>query len=119
MNAILESEIVKLRTIAEEEKKKTDETRFKIVAATKRCDRVMKRLEDLRGATVVKEDGLNKVIKDLEAKVETQSESELTLNATISELFKGEGVDWDMAIEAEGLTPIRETLFNLAMKSTK
>lgn len=90
-----------------------------IVAATERCSRTMKRLDDLRAATEVREDGLNKVFSDLEARVKTQFESELTLNFTISELRKGEGVDWETAIEAEGFAPVRETLFNLALKSTK
>lgn len=119
LKATLESEIIKLWTIAEEEKKKTEEARFETIVATEWCDRMMKRLEDLRGATVVKEDSLNKVINDLEARVKTQSKSELTLNTAISELCKGEGVDWEMAIEVEGFTPVRGTLFNLALKSAK
>lgn len=41
------------------------------------------------------------------------------LNSTASELHKGEGVDWEMAIEADDFAPVRETLFNLAMKQAK
>lgn len=86
----------------------------------------MKMLEDLQGATAVREDGLNKVISELEAKVKLQMERELKLNSdiselntTVSKLRRGEGVDWEVVVEAEGFTPVRETLFALAMKSPK
>lgn len=68
LNTNLENEIVKLRTVAEEEKKRAGEARFEFVAVTKRCGCIMKRLEDIRKTTIVTEDGLNKVINELEAK---------------------------------------------------
>lgn len=83
------------------------------------------RLEDLRGATAAREDG-NKVINELEAKVKLQVENELKLNsdifelnATVSKLRKGEGVDWEVAKKAEDFAPICETLFTFAMKSAR
>lgn len=45
LNTTLENEIVKLQTIFEEEKKRADEETFESVAVTKRCGRIMKRLE--------------------------------------------------------------------------
>lgn len=88
LNATLESEVVKLQTISEEERKKTEEAKIEVVAATERCSRTMKRLDDLRAATEVREDSLNKVISDLEAKVKVQTENELNLNSIISLLCK-------------------------------
>lgn len=62
-------------------------------AAMKRSERTLKRHEDLWAATEVREDDLNKVISDLEAKVKSLLENELKLSSTISAHRKGEGVD--------------------------
>lgn len=113
-------------TIAEEEKKKKEEAKLEAVTATERFSSVMMRLKDLREVTVAREDGLNNVISELEAKVKLQAENELKLkfdifelNSTTSKLRKGEGVDWDMVIKAEDFAPVHDILFTLAMKSAK
>lgn len=100
LNVNLEAEILKLRFAVEEEKKKKEEAKMEALAAVDRCSGRMKRLEDLRGATVARENGPNKVINDLEAKVKLQVENKLKLNSeiselnsTISKLRKGESVD--------------------------
>lgn len=119
LNVTLEGEVLKLPANTEEEKEKKEETKLEAVAATEWCTRVMKRLEDLRAATKVREDGLNKIISDLEVTVKAQIENELNLNSTISLLRKGEGVDWETTIETEDFALIRETLYNLAVKLAK
>lgn len=93
--------------------------KLEAVAATKGCSRAMKRLGDLQEAAKVREDGLNKIIHDLEVKADASAENELQLKSTIFDLRKYEGIDWEMAIEADDFAPIRETLFNLTMKSAK
>lgn len=55
-------------------------------AAVDRCSRTMKKVEDLRGATAAREDGLNKVINELEAKTKSQAKTEHKFNSNISEL---------------------------------
>lgn len=63
---------------------------------------------------------------ELKAKVKIQAENESKLNSTISEfnsttseLRKGEGVDWEMAIKTDGFAPVRETIFNLPWSRLK
>lgn len=109
LNMSLKAEILKLRSVLEEEeKKKKEEPKIEASAAVDRCIRTMKRLEDLQWATASRESGLNKFIADLETKVKLQVENELKLNSdiselntTISKLRRGEGVDWEVAAEAE------------------
>lgn len=119
LNATLESETVRLWSALEEERKKTDAERVEAEATINRCSRDVKRHEDLRAATETREDGLNKVINNLEVKVKAFAEDELKQNSTISELRKCVGVDREEAIVAEDFTPVRETLVNSAMKSAK
>lgn len=75
---------------------------------------------------MIREDGLNRIISELEAKVKLQANNEIKLNSEISELNstaaklrREEEVDWEVAIEAEDFSPVRETLFTLAVKSVK
>lgn len=67
LNATLEGEVLRLRAITKEERKNVEEAKIEAVAATERCSRAVKRVGDLREATVAREDGLNKLISDLEA----------------------------------------------------
>lgn len=75
LNATLENEVVRLQAITEEERKKAEEAKIEAVAAIERCSRTVKRLGDLREAIIAREDGLNKVICDLEAKVKADADN--------------------------------------------
>lgn len=93
LNATLESEVLRLQGEVGEERKKIETVMSEMEAAIKRSERALKRHEDLRAATEVREDALNKVISDLEGKVKSLSENELKLSSTVSALRKDEGVD--------------------------
>lgn len=66
LNAILETEVVRLRGEVGEERKKTETARAEMEATMKKSKRALKRHKYLRAATEVREDALNKVISDLE-----------------------------------------------------
>lgn len=80
--------------------------RLEAEAKINRCSRVVKRYEDLRTATEARENGLNKVINNLEVTVKAFTEDELKVNSTISELCKGVGVNREVSIVAEDFTPV-------------
>lgn len=105
-----------MRVVADEEKKKGEEAKFEAVEVIGRCTLAVKRLGDIQEAAEAREDGLNKIIHDLEAKAKASLENKLQMKSTISELRKGEGIDWEMAIEVDDFAPICETLFNLAIR---
>lgn len=71
LNANLESVINLLRIEVTEEKKKFENANADAVAAVERCGRALKRSEDTKAAAVAKEEDLNRIISNLEAKVKS------------------------------------------------
>lgn len=68
MNATLNGEVLRLRAIVKDEKKKREKAKLEAVAVTKRCSCAVKRLGDLQEAAEAREDGINKIIHDLKVK---------------------------------------------------
>lgn len=76
------------------------EAKREAATAVERCSRVQTKLEDLCARYEVREDRLNKVIKDLETKVREYMDNNLELLQTTSQLCKGEDVHWELTTEA-------------------
>lgn len=53
LNATLENVVLRLQVEVDEERKRTETVKTDAIAAIERCNRAVKRLEDLRGATEV------------------------------------------------------------------
>lgn len=95
LNIVLEGETLRLRGEIKEERKKSVAARGETKAAVSKCERALKRHEDLRVATEVRVDALNKVISDLEIKVQTLAKNELKFSSTIFELRRGGVSTWN------------------------
>lgn len=95
LTSTLEGETLRLRGEIEDERKKIAAAKAEADTAIWRCDRAVLRYEDHKATNEVREEGLSKVISELEAKVKCFVENKQKLTFTISELRKGKGVDWE------------------------
>lgn len=86
--------------------------KMEIDEVLKRCDCALIKVDDLRSSVAVREDDLNDMIGQFEAKTKELDKSNHDLHNDV-------GVDWEVAVDAKDFDQVRDALFNMAVKSTK